>query len=103
MDNGELIDSNVKFQAKVNIDTDSKLFKSVRKEGDASYWRIRTFFFGLKLFEPDNGHMKHLIVYLVRRIVYAGCLVFMHESPKIGIISLMISSITMLAILWGQN
>ena len=47
--------------------------------------------------------MMHLTLYLLRRIVYAACLVFWHEWVKIGIGLLMLSSLLMIFILWRDN
>ena len=47
--------------------------------------------------------MIHLLIYIIRRILYAACLVLLHDSPGVGIGVLMLSSLAMLAVLIKAN
>ena len=88
-----------------------ELFKKVRSDpnyvgcggSDPSWHRNRTFFFGLKLSQPNNSQIQHLYLYLSRRVVFAACLVFWQDHVNLGIGLLMASSLLMLAILWRDN
>jgi hypothetical protein len=98
------------YFAKHYIAMDEELFKDVRKDvncmeqaREKKWRRSRTFFYGLKLYHPNDVSMLHLTAYLARRIVLAFCLVFLHNYAAIGIWLLMMSAIVMIVILWRDN
>ena len=58
--------------------------------------RYSTIFLGLKLNTAHNSAVTHLLSFMVRRLVYAGAIVYMSHIPQISIILLMAMSVYMI-------
>ena len=58
--------------------------------------RYKTLYYGLKRNSPHNVALIHPIMFLTRRIIFAGCIVFMDEVPLWSSFIFMFMTLTML-------
>ena len=58
--------------------------------------RYQTLFYGLKKNHPHNAALVHPLTFLVRRVAYAGIIIFLYNKPLFASLLLMASSILIL-------
>ena len=59
--------------------------------------RYKTLFYGLKLNHPRNVALVHPLMFTMRRVIYALVIVFLADTPLIGVWLVMLSTMIMLS------
>ena len=65
--------------------------------------RYKTLFYGLKKNHPQNVAVVYPTLFLVRRVIYVVCILFLTQLPYIAVVIMMLTCLAMLALVFTTS